>query len=408
MSAADTVTVLRAVDGAVLTKRIRRALDDELLIAGYDNGFHSAVSEAPVAGLLDLGSLLASLECLSDRCIIRGRPLPGINRKRCRRLLYPVLDDDGREIDPTFEAVPRHVLAVDFDDLPTPVWNADDLARRRAAIDRDRAEHGVPAPKGEEDGEDIDLAGDDDPAPIDPVADWALVVRAAVSTLPAEFQNASAWWQMTSSAGLKPGIRLRLWFWCDRPVTDQECKRWLAGSPVDLALYSPVQIHYIAAPIFDDPADDPVPLRSGWWWRHQNTVAVPELPEPEPMPVNVDHVVSWQQERGKDGNGMDLPARARRYADAALRAVATASPGDRHPTLMAVAVRLYSLANAGLIDPAETTRNLLAAGEAPLSPAERQLRATRIGGRDSELQRAVDWARARARAAPDLPKGFAP
>jgi hypothetical protein len=207
---------------------------------------------------------------------------------------------------------------------------------------------------------------------------------------------------MTSSAGIKPGIRLRLWYWLDRPVSDAECKRWLAEAPVDRALYSPAQVHYVAAPIFDDPADDPVPVRSGWWWRHRNAVTVPELPEPEP--VNVDHVVAWPpRDRGDAGA---LGTRASRYADAALQAVATASPGDRHPTLMAVAVRLYSLADAGLLDPGETTRQLLAAGEAPLSSTERQTRAVRLGGRPSELERACDWARARAKASPDLPEGF--
>jgi len=73
---------------------------------------------------------------------------------------------------------------------------------------------------------------------------------------------------------------------------------------------------------------------------------------------------------------------------------------------MAVAVRLYSLAGAGLLDHGDVTRQLLAAAEAPLSAPERRQRAMRQGGRPSENEQALDWARARARAAPDLPEGF--
>jgi hypothetical protein len=401
LTAPDAVTVLRAVDGAVLTKRVRRTRDGELLTANYDRGFWFGVEEVQVGGLLDLGGLLARLEHDPKRCVIRGVPLPGIDRGRCRRLLYPIVDDDGEEVDPTFEATPRRWLALDFDDLPTPTWNAEDLARRRQAIERDRAEHPLPwAPKSEDDGEDIDLAGDDDPAPIDPARDWSLVCWAAVSTLPVEFHAASAYWQMTSSAGIKPGIRLRLWYWLDRPVADDEAKHWLADAPVDRALYSPVQIHYTAAPIFAGPADDPVPVRSGWWWRHQNVVTDPELPAPEP--IDVDRVVPWRHAGSGGGD------RVQAYAEAALRAAATATAGTRHPTLMAVAVRLYSLADAGLLDHGEVTRRLLAAAEAPLSPAERHQRCRRRGGRPSENEQAVDWARAKAKAAPDLPEGFRP
>ena len=101
-----------------------------------------------------------------------------------------------------------------------------------------------------------------------------------------------------------------------------------------------------------------------------------------------------------------LPTRARRYADKAMDAVRTARPGERHPTLMSVAVRLYSLADARLLDHGEVTGHLLAAAEAPLSAAERRQRAMRQGGRASENEQACDWARARAQAAPDPPEGF--
>jgi hypothetical protein len=400
-TSADTLTVLRAVDGAIMTKRIRRDHGDELLPTAYDRGLWFAVEELPVAGLIDLGQLLASIECDPHACVVRGTPLPGIDRCRCRRLLHDRIDQDGSPVAATFGPSAPRWLALDFDGLPTPSWNQDHLTARRLAIARGRADHGIPRSKSEGDGENIDFAGDGDPAPIDPVADWALVCRAAISTLPLQFHNVSAWWHMTSSAGTKPGIRLRLWFWLDRPVTDDEAKRWLADAPVDRSLYSPAQVHYVARPIFDPPELDPVPLRSGWFWSHSNVVPVPALPEPEA--VNLDHLA---------GRSWTAPAhatptrRALRYADAGLRAIARASPGTRHPTLLAVGVRLYSLADAGLLDPAHVTQQLLAAAETPLSAPERRQRCVRIGGRPSVNEQAIDWARARARAAPDLPEGF--
>jgi hypothetical protein len=404
--ARDTVTILKVVDGTVLTKRIQRD-DAELLITGYDQGFWFAVEEPLVTGLLDLGALLARLERDSKPCIIRSRPLPGIHWNRWRRLLYPLVDDQGQAWGPTFEPAPRRWIALDFDDLPTPEWNEDDLARRKAIL-VDYAVRSTPdtgalvpafdcAVAFEDEAErltwQLDIAGDADPAPIDPVEDWALVCRTAASTVPPEFHDVSAWWQMTSSAGIKPGVRLRLWYWLGRAINDQACKRWLAAAPVDRALFSAVQIHYTSAPLFADRADDPVPVRSGWWWRHGNTVTVPELPEP----VDVDQAIGSGGER-----------RAQAYAAAEVQGVATASAGTRHRTLMAVAVRLYSLADKGLLDHGEVSRQLLAAAEAPLSAAERRRRCTRRDGHPSENEQAIDWARARARAFPDLPRALRP
>jgi hypothetical protein len=101
-----------------------------------------------------------------------------------------------------------------------------------------------------------------------------------------------------------------------------------------------------------------------------------------------------------------MPAKAEAYAKATLRGVETASKGGRHPTLMGVAVRLYSLADQGWLDPADITRRLLAAGQKPLDPAEQRQRCIRHGGRPSANEQAIDWARSRARTAPDLPQGF--
>lgn len=382
---ADTVTLLAALDGKILTKRVRHNLD----IEDYDHAYEFAVTERPVANLIDLGRLLATLEPWPTCCIIRGRPLPGINRERSRRLKDADPKDDTP---PSFEPAARRWIGIDVDSLTTPIWDPAQMERRRVAIERDRAEHGMPLPKGEDDGEDYDPAGDEDPAPIDPVKDSPLAVRAAVSTLPPEFHGASAWWQMTSGAGIKPGIRMRLWYWLDRPVSDAEAKRWLEASPVDGSIYGAVAIHYTASPIFDDPADDPVPIRSGFFWRHHNTVAVPELPEPTPEPRPATTY------RGGDfANSQD---RAKRYAAACIDSVVAAptGTGKGRTNLIAVARKLYSMANAGLLDHAQVTAELHAAMQA------RGWTGTGKNFSADEVERHLQWAKGHADNT--LPEGF--
>ncbi|MDB4209510.1 hypothetical protein N9793_00865 [bacterium] len=63
--------------------------------------------------------------------------------------------------------------------------------------------------------------------------------------------------------GIKAGIRVHLWFWLDRPCSDDEMKASLSGCPVDLRLFNPIQIHLTANPQFSDGAVDPYPNRSG-------------------------------------------------------------------------------------------------------------------------------------------------
>jgi len=290
--------------GPLATKQISRAEDGSWCIEPYGRAAHFAVSEIKVDGLASLGCALEAIACNPRAFVIRGQPLSGIDRARSRRLVYETITDDGGVHAATFKPAARRWLGIDFDDLSTPTWNAGALAARREAIRRDRERQPRPwggwahpddTPAWSEDeierqvraaaaspwpppleavprqpGEPLPIwseaagaqAGahgedpDADPGPIDPARDWGLVVEAAIATLPREFAGRSCWWQMTSSAGIKPGVRLRLWFWLARAVSDAEAKRWLADAPVDLALYSPVQAHYTAPPIFDPPELD--------------------------------------------------------------------------------------------------------------------------------------------------------
>ncbi len=72
------------------------------------------------------------------------------------------------------------------------------------------------------------------------------------TTLPPEFQEVECVYSLSSSARMSESDRLsgHLWFVFDRPRSNRELKVWLAGYPVDPALFGSVKPHYIASPIF--------------------------------------------------------------------------------------------------------------------------------------------------------------
>jgi hypothetical protein len=80
------------------------------------------------------------------------------------------------------------------------------------------------------------------------------------SRLSVELCHAACVCQLTGSAGIKPGIRARLVFWLDRPISLAQAKQWAARQPIecDLSIYTPSQPIYTAAPVFVDGREDPV------------------------------------------------------------------------------------------------------------------------------------------------------
>jgi hypothetical protein len=219
----DSITVLQARDRR-LAKRI--GLDGS--IEDYDYAKHFDLVAIPVDGLDHLEDDLRRLLYQPDRCVVRG----GIAGRAMgvRRLLHPDDDDPASLVD-----VPRRWLALDVDSLAL-------------------------------------LPGVE-------VEDIAACASAAIVELPAEFHGIRCIAQATASHGFKPGMRLRLWFWLDRPAGGAELKRWLASSPVDPALFGANQPIYTASPIFigrSDPLQHRMVRLPG-----SPQVAVPELPEPE-------------------------------------------------------------------------------------------------------------------------------
>ncbi|MDU8910060.1 hypothetical protein [Aestuariicoccus sp. MJ-SS9] len=105
--------------------------------------------------------------------------------------------------------------------------------------------------------------------------DQDAMLRYAASQLPAEFQNTDCWYHFSSSMGIKSGIRVHLWYWLERPCSDEEMKAWLTGCAVDLSLFNPLQMHLTSNPQFIEGATDPFPKRSGFFRAGKGIIVVP-------------------------------------------------------------------------------------------------------------------------------------
>jgi hypothetical protein len=97
--------------------------------------------------------------------------------------------------------------------------------------------------------------------------------------------------QLSASAGIKPGVRIHLWGWWERPVGDGElkaifeqiraagvAKHKLNDNWLDLSVCGAVQPHYAADPVFEGGMADPFP--SGRLFLIEgssDTVAVPKI-----------------------------------------------------------------------------------------------------------------------------------
>lgn len=83
--------------------------------------------------------------------------------------------------------------------------------------------------------------------------------------LPSVFRYAECFVVASSSYGIKPDIRMRMFFWAMRPVSGQDLKRLMDGNEAkaDLAIFNPIQPIYTAAPIFHSMTD-PIKERILW------------------------------------------------------------------------------------------------------------------------------------------------
>jgi hypothetical protein len=280
------ITILRA-PGRRLTKLVTGDC-----IVDYDRATAFEPAAVRIDDVDDIADLLANLADQTDRCVIRGVLKPEFAGQRL--VLRRSRDHPG--VAARFAEAPRSWLMVDLEHVACP-----------PGID-----------------------------PTDPVLVGGVLRR----HLPDPFKVARCVTQLSSQTGLEPGLRAHLWFVLDRPLARAELVRWLEPvRGVDLQVFSAVQCHYTAAPIFDD-VDDPCHERLAVLPGYAE-VAVPDLPD---RPVRQAFIPGAATVRGFG------PAGAERYADACLRNLALAPEGRRHPTCVAISCRLLALAKAGLLD----------------------------------------------------------
>lgn len=290
-AAADAITVLTCPPTRRAAKRIVGRVGGGVAVEDYACGMHFAVTERPVASILDLAHELDDISTDHRAFVIRGQPLADIDRERCRRLLYK--HEDGTP--PMFREVPRRWAILDFDNVPG--------AYR-----------------------------------FDP-RDGALTGVHCRSLLPAPWQRCSCWWSLSASAGFRPGVRIKLGFWLARPSTGRELERHLAGAPIDASTLRPVQPIFVAKPILVN-LGDPITKRTGLEEDSHATVALPEL-QPEPAPS--ERPAAPPGRRFVSGASATV---AKRRLDALCRAIERAGVGGRHRCLIWAAARAVELDDA--------------------------------------------------------------
>ena len=284
----DKITILTCAENIKLCKTIR---PNE--VVNYDRARHFSATEVEIPDLARLYLLLARLMRTPRSCVVRGALIDPHRSRWIQRRLY---DDRETGECATLRDVPRSWLALDID--------------------------GVEAPDG------LDTA------------DLAACARIAIDGLPAPFSAAACIAQATASHGIKAGIRLRLWYWLDRPVHGKQLTWWLRGTRADTAIFRAAQVIYTAAPRFEgmpDPLNHRMVRLPGAAMVEvppPRVITQPPPPPPRPIPKREE----WH---------------ASRYASAALQnamiRVSGAPKDARHATCVSQSMNLARLVAAGLL-----------------------------------------------------------
>ena len=231
----ETITVLKSPSRDVSNKRFRLE-NGKLASLPVKLPLLFDVEEHVVSSLLDLSSLLTSLEHDPSKFIIRGELIEGRQKENIRRTGKSHLFNDPNS---NFNPAPRQWCMIDIDDLELPTEYAD-----------------------------IDASKSD-------------ILAYSTAKLPEAFRGVDCHYQFSASMGVKKDkVLVHLWYWLNRRVSDAEMKAWMGQSdvPVDMSLFRPVQPHFTANPIFQNGVINPLPNRSGVYDAHndQDTVTVPE------------------------------------------------------------------------------------------------------------------------------------
>jgi putative DNA primase/helicase len=199
------LSILRSKTGHYATKQYSLGRNGKLRKSSYGNATWFSVTTVVADSIYELAAMLDRVQHDPHAFVLRGALLPEANPQLTRRLLHP---DPKNGYPASFRSAARQWVPIDFDGIPAPIT-------------------------------------------IDPVEDPEGAIEYLIGLLPPEFQDATCWWQFTSSQGFKPDtLNARLWFWLDRPVPDEDLTRWAkainkaAGRTlIDPAMFRAVQPH---------------------------------------------------------------------------------------------------------------------------------------------------------------------
>jgi hypothetical protein len=345
MTAPNRMVLLTSISSLYATKRIRQDRKTGRVIkTPYGLETYFKVMRIDLAGFHHLCRCLDTLTRRRFVFVIRGAALPDANLEKTRRLVHP--DPETDEV-ATFVAAPRHWFAVDIDKVKKPVA-------------------------------------------IDPVTDPDGAVEYLIGLLPPELHDASCWWQFTCSQSL-PGcedtLSARLWFWSLDPLDDASLTRWAdcanrsCTKLIDRALYSAVQPHYVADPVFEDGMRDPLPRRHGVRVGLDEAIS---LLIPEPSVANPHVGGAGYVGLGIEGHLAEIGGER----------------GFRAPLVSAIAA--YFTANGADANPEPIKARVREAIERA-DPGGRTAADLDRYGSDRHLNDVIAWVRVRERAKPNTP-----
>jgi hypothetical protein len=301
----------------------------------------------------DLGTLYLAVKRAADQgaIAIRAKPKKPIGNRRMH------LRNDG--IEPDLNVVPRHWCAFDWDGLPLEMqpcpnpswfWHPDPL--------------------------------------LEP---W-VGARIALLRLPPAFRDVSCFWQVSAGAGFNDGFRLRTWHWLNCPVTGDELKIWLRPAIedglVDPVTLVEVQPHYLGVRVVGDV--DPCPRRFGFLRLARQEVQVPDIHGIKRRQEEIKRAKRPPEQRHTPRDPEQAQAWAQSRIDECLAAIKSASA--RHTTYKEQAARARAIAQKYGLDWQPIRRDLIAAYESALTPAEKRER------RSFSTEGVLDWLEARSAA----------
>jgi hypothetical protein len=248
----DFVTVVTSVDSPTPRPQTKRFLADGTVIS-HQKAKWVRSRRVPVSGLADIARVLDGLGEFD--CIVLDELLPEVDPARHRRLFKERTDTseniDGDPVEvttpPSYDHARHQYLVIDFD---------GEVA------------------EGEHEFAWLNFM------------DVGTLPDSVTAALPPELRGVECHWRLTSSAGIKPGPRLRLVYWLDRAISTLEMTAWLEPYGIDTSICrAPNQPCYAATPIFDEGAHDPIAEwglpRSGMVKGFRRMVTVPEITVPE-------------------------------------------------------------------------------------------------------------------------------